>query len=119
MGHQQPAALQLQHRTVSISSSRPHCPQHPYRGRDAQRRERHHIIIISCPLETSLPHIGDEETIIASVVESRSREVAIAVMSSRHLYILRVYLLTDTQSYSETIDLLEYLSPHEVIVPER
>jgi len=63
--------------------------------------------------------IGDEESIIASVVESRSREVAIAVMSSHHLYLLRVYLLTDTQSYSETIDLLEYLSPHEVIVPER
>lgn len=61
----------------------------------------------------------DDDTTIACVVESRSREVCIAVMSSRHLYILQVYLLTDTQSYSETIDLLEYLAPHEIVVPER
>lgn len=53
------------------------------------------------------------------MVESRSREVAVVAMSSMHLYRLEVYLLTDTQSYSETVDLLEYLSPHEIIVPER
>lgn len=59
---------------------------------------------------------GDEDStfLTACVVESRSREVCIALMSTLRTHILQIYLVGDTQSYSETLDLLQTLRPKEV-----
>jgi hypothetical protein len=60
----------------------------------------------------------DGDFLIAAVCENRSREVAIATMSTTRTHALQAYLVTDMQSYSETLDLLLALKPREILLPD-
>jgi DNA mismatch repair protein MSH4 len=58
---------------------------------------------------------GGGVTVLA-IVENRSREVAVAKIDTRRLFILEMFVLQDNHSYQETLTLIEQQAPDEILL---
>lgn len=79
------------------------------------KRQRKSLVSdILPPVSKYLEDIQD--TIMISICENRAREICISKINTRNISILEIYLITDTHSYVETLDVLYDINPDEILI---